>query len=130
MHAAQKHIELALTEPFMKGGYLYKLEDSPGFRNAFSVMNWTTIFSVKFCFFAFFHPLIRHLRGLTIYYWISVVFSVLGYGFCCSEAFVFNKYANDHHNIIFDSWYDLSIAYTISVTIFDCVSDLMSTLRF
>lgn len=63
---------------------------------------------------------------MTIYYWILVVFIILAYAVCCSEAFIFDKYANDHHDIIFDSWYDLSLTFTISVTIVDVVSDMMS----
>jgi hypothetical protein len=65
---------------------------------------------------------------MTIYYWISVTFTLIAFGVCCSEAFVFDKYANDHHNIIFDCWYDLSLAFTVAITMVDVVSDLMSTL--
>lgn len=58
MNAAQKYPELALTTPFMEGGYAMKLEKSPRFYNPYSVLIWTTVFSVKLCFFAFLNPLL------------------------------------------------------------------------
>lgn len=126
MHAVQHDVELELTDRFVEGNYANQLRHSKGWRTTFAVMNWTTLFAVKFCFLVFFYPLIRHLRGLTIYYWISVVFSVVGYGFCFSEPFVFNHYGL----VIVDDWYKLSYSYKIAVTVFDCLSDLMSTCHF
>jgi hypothetical protein len=84
------------------------LEKSPRFRNTYAVLIWITVFSIKFSFFAFLKPLTQHIRLMAIYYWISVTFTVIAFGVCCLKAFVFDNYANDHHNIIFDSWYDLS----------------------
>lgn len=44
---------------------------------AWLVMSWTTIFSVKWCYFAFFHPLMRNMsRWFTWYYRFGIFLSV------------------------------------------------------
>ncbi|KAJ4304989.1 hypothetical protein N0V90_000517 [Kalmusia sp. IMI 367209] len=126
MNAAQQKPELAMTVPFQK--YAEALYDTPKKRNSYAVLTWVTVFGVKFCFFAFFKPLIRHLRGMTIWYWFCVGFTAIALGVNCSEGFVFDKYLNAHHNVIFNDWYDLSLAYTIAVSIADVVTDMMGML--
>lgn len=115
--------EVAQSMPIL--GYIEPLVKSPTIRNAYAAFIWTCIFSVKFCFFAFFKALIRHQRGLIIYYWASVVFTSLAWALCFSEGFVFNRYTSVE-NVFRTDWYRLSLTLTILVTFVDIVSDILS----
>lgn len=50
---------------------------------------WTTIFMVKFCYFAFFYTLIRSMpRGFIWFYWSSVVFTVIAWIFLVLQQLI------------------------------------------
>ncbi|KAF2475929.1 uncharacterized protein BDR25DRAFT_253574 [Lindgomyces ingoldianus] len=43
---------------------------------------WTAIFAVKWCYFAFFYPLLRAMaRSIVYYYWLAIAFSVVSWLF-------------------------------------------------
>lgn len=49
---------------------------------AYLLFLWTTVFSVKWCYLAFFYPLLRAMsKRILYYYWISVGFSVVSWLF-------------------------------------------------
>ena len=49
---------------------------------AYVMLLWTTIFAIKWCFFAHFHPLLRNMsKSMTRFYWLSIAFSVLCWSF-------------------------------------------------
>ncbi|KAF2262427.1 hypothetical protein CC78DRAFT_316935 [Lojkania enalia] len=117
--------ELIFTRAFPP--YITKLYNSTRPRNTFAALNWTAIYAVKFCFFTFFKPLIRHLCGLTRFYWISVTFTLLAWIVSVYEGFSFNRYTQQ--TISFDmasqKWYQQALAFGISLTIANIVSDIM-----
>lgn len=49
---------------------------------AYLLFLWTAIFAVKWCYLAFFYPLLRSMsKKLMYYYWFSVVFSIISWLF-------------------------------------------------
>ena len=52
--------------------------DQSNWQFAYSVLLWTTIFAVKWCYFALFHPFLQIMsKGFNIYYKFSICFSVV-----------------------------------------------------
>ncbi|KAF7512478.1 hypothetical protein GJ744_001413 [Endocarpon pusillum] len=49
---------------------------------AYLLFLWTSIFAVKWCYFAFFHPLLRGTwKWIIYYYWFAVIFSIISWLF-------------------------------------------------
>ncbi|OXV07986.1 hypothetical protein Egran_04250 [Elaphomyces granulatus] len=49
---------------------------------SYLVLLWTTVFAVKWCYFAFFHPFLRAMsKGFNIYYKFSIWFTVISWLF-------------------------------------------------
>lgn len=132
--------ELIATTPFFS--YLDVLESSPinfGYADRIAVAQWTAIYGVKFCFFAFFGPLIvRPLRYLKIYYWACLAFTVGCYAVSLYEIFYFHKFdkmyralplgATAQPDQIAEDIYVPLVGFTTALCILDIFSDLMSKL--
>ncbi|KAF2864722.1 hypothetical protein BDV95DRAFT_289806 [Massariosphaeria phaeospora] len=84
-------------------------------RDILAVTSWTAIYAIKFCFFACFRPLIAHLRGLTIWFWISVIFSLVAWVFSAFKGFIFPNLTATTP----------SFAFTIALALADIVADIM-----
>ena len=53
------------------------LYDQSKWQFAYSVLLWTTIFAVKWCYYALFHPFLQIMsKGFKIYYKFSISFSI------------------------------------------------------
>ena len=49
---------------------------------AYLLFLWTSIFAVKWCYFAFFHPLLRAMwKWIIFYYWFAIIFSIISWLF-------------------------------------------------
>ena len=60
---------------------------------AYLALIWTTTFSVKWCFLAFFRPLVWHMsRAMNSYYWFVAVFCTTTWAFLVAEPFVICPY--------------------------------------
>lgn len=101
----------------------------------FSVSFWTALYCVKFCYFAFFRPLVRHSSRLRVYYWGCAIFSVAGYAATLGECFHFHRKrrydgvgGNGNGNGSEDQYIAL-VRFTIVTGLLDIVSDLTSKLR-
>ena len=56
---------------------LQDLYDQSKWQLAYSALLWTTIFAVKLCYFALFHPFLQIMsKGFKIYYKFSISFSI------------------------------------------------------
>lgn len=95
----------------------YKTNQGPSIkrRNALAVLSWTTIYSVKFCFYAFFQPLLRHLKRLYMFYWGCVCFTVLAWIFSAFKLYMLPTLTGETPDLIF----------TIAMAVLDCVTDAM-----
>lgn len=60
--------------------------------DAYYIMTWTTIFAVKFSFLFFFRVLIRRVRGVTLYWRIVGMITVLAWAYCISGAYIICPY--------------------------------------
>jgi hypothetical protein len=105
--------------------YAAALRDNQAPRNIFACFNWTAIYAVKLCFFTFFKPLIRNFRALTIFYWVSVVFTVLAWFAAATSGWFFTLYAN-RPNAPPGQKGAPNIGFTVSLSLIDIVSDIMS----
>lgn len=117
-----------VTNTMQISEYVGPLLHSSPMRNAYSSFMWNCVFSVKLCFFAFFKGLVWPRRRLTIYYWISVIFTFLAWAICFSETFIFNRFtrADFSHRDLFR----LSLNFTIVLAFVDIVSDILSMVFF
>ena len=47
---------------------------------AYLVFLWTAVFAVKWCYFAFFHPLLRaQSKRVVLYYQFAIIFSIISW---------------------------------------------------
>ena len=66
------------TTQMQLGGFY----DQSNWQFAYSVLLWTTIFAVKWCYFALFHSFLPIMsKGFNIYYKFSICFSVVCWAF-------------------------------------------------
>jgi len=114
--------ELLRTTAFLS--YAKVLQDNHG-AQVFSVLSWITIYGVKFTFFAFFKPLIQFRQRLTVYYWISVVFTILAFGLSASAVFVLVIYEKRAF-VSGIPTSGTSFIFTLFVGLGDIISDIMS----
>ncbi|KAH7139566.1 hypothetical protein B0J11DRAFT_46897 [Dendryphion nanum] len=84
-------------------------------RNALAVLSWTTIYSVKFCFYAFFQPLLRHLKKLYRYYWVCVGITFLAWLFSAFKLYMLPNLTGETPDL----------AFTIAMAVLDCATDAM-----
>jgi len=115
--------ELKFTAAFQP--YAELLRTNQPRRNIFAFFNWTAIYAVKFCFFAFFKGLIENFRALTIWYWFSVAFSIASWIAAATSGWILTMYANKPQAAAALK-YNPNTAFTYSTAILDIVSDLMS----
>ena len=106
--------------------WISKLNDKALPRNTYVCLAWTTIFMVKFTFFAFFRPLIRSFRCLNIYYWCCLGFTIMAYGLSLSEGFVINRFNEWPTEAPHRNWYKVGLAMIIAIALADIISDAMS----
>jgi hypothetical protein len=58
------------------------LYDQSKWELAYLILLWTTVFAIKWCYFAFFHPFLRAMsKGFNFYYKFSIFFSVVSWLF-------------------------------------------------
>lgn len=49
---------------------------------AYLILAWTTVFAIKWCYLAFFYPLLRAMaKSFLYYYWFAIAFSVVSWLF-------------------------------------------------
>jgi len=115
--------ELMITTAF--SAYANDLQTNHS-TQVFTVLTWAAIYGVKFTFFAFFKPLIQFRERLTIYYWISVGFTILSFGLSASAVFVLEKWERQAFSSgVRNS--EKSFVFTLFVGLGDIMSDIMST---
>jgi predicted ferric reductase len=68
---------------------------------AFMALIWTTIFTVKFSFLAFFKKLIERVTKIHTYYWIVVVITVLTWPFMVVAPFIVCRHFVDDPRRVF-----------------------------
>lgn len=129
MNASFVSPSLLLTETY--ASYTTLRYTAPRLRRAWTVLVWTCIFLVKFCFFAFFKPLVWHLRGLTIWLWTCVAFTICAYATCLVEGYFLDNFYSDRLALPAKpfgdrSWFGPCLAFTVAIAIVDVLSDLMS----
>lgn len=128
--------ELIATIPFFS--YVDVLMSSPKFRypDQLAVAQWTAVYGVKLCFFAFFKPLVSRLRRLTVYYWACLVFTVGCFAVSVYEVFYFHRYEGEFRAVPMgasaqgrrmdtDIYLPL-VGFTTALCLLDILSDLMS----
>jgi hypothetical protein len=107
--------------------YAVALRENQAPRNIFAFFNWTAIYAIKLCFFTFFKPLIRNFRALTIFYWVSVLFTVVAWFAAATSGWFFTLYANRPNAPPGQKWAP-NIGFTVSLSLLDIISDIMSVL--
>ncbi|KAF2756236.1 hypothetical protein EJ05DRAFT_512766 [Pseudovirgaria hyperparasitica] len=92
----------------------------------FLCLAWTAIFCVKFSFLAFFYNLIDRVRGIRIWYWSVVVFTIVTWMFLVSEPFILCPYSGvDSLKCLDPSRSLLNVSLTGFITGLDCLTDIM-----
>lgn len=77
------------------------LKGTVQYLDAFIVLCWTAVFSVKFSFLAFFRHLIRRVENIHKYYWTVVGITVVSWAFLTSEVFILCPYTGTKSGKIF-----------------------------
>ncbi|KAF2731390.1 hypothetical protein EJ04DRAFT_12906 [Polyplosphaeria fusca] len=97
--------------------------------NAWSIVSpcltWTTIYAVKFSFLVFFKPLVRHLRQLTVLYWVTVVGTAVAYVVSIGESLFLNFFLARSREFFMIRWSTPFLVYTIVCALLDISTDLM-----
>lgn len=80
---------------FFNREYIFTIEDNIESSNSLAVVDclgpltWTTTFLVKSSFLVLFRQLISCVsKGITIYFWVVVFFTVPAWVFACCEPFI------------------------------------------
>lgn len=68
--------------------YAATLRDNQAPRNMFACFNWKAIYAVKLCFFTFFKSPKHKFLVLTIFYWVSVVFTILAWFTAATSSWI------------------------------------------
>ncbi|KAF2184595.1 hypothetical protein K469DRAFT_666410 [Zopfia rhizophila CBS 207.26] len=105
--------------------YLPSLSQFESRRNLYTILAWTTLIAVKFCFFAFFKPLIRCRRKIKIWYWFSVAFTVVAWALALFDAYGFDAFYSTRTRVFSQDYYTVSGKVSITLCVVDIVSDLM-----
>ncbi|CAI6337518.1 unnamed protein product [Periconia digitata] len=101
--------------------YIETLMNYNSSRMAFGVLSWTTIYMIKFTFFAFFKPLVRNFRSLTIYYWCCFGFTAIAY-YISFSSLAMNRH--NHARLSYE-WYNSAFAFNLALALVDIISDIM-----
>ena len=115
--------------------------------DTFYPLLWTCIFSVKFSFLAFFKQLVDAMHSLRLYYRITIIFTVLVWGYVVCTPFIICPYFGwssgkrislDMHTYPYAGAVQcfqnpntrLYVGLIVSGTVLDIITDLMGKLRF
>lgn len=95
------------------------------------LFQWTPIYGAKFCFFAFFHPLLRSSHKVRIYYWACLGFTIAAFAASIAEYPIRTKLLGNVSAQHVANRDDLASAsqeakLMIAITILDVIGDLMS----
>ncbi|OCL07968.1 hypothetical protein AOQ84DRAFT_294085 [Glonium stellatum] len=101
--------------------------DMMRWNDVFVAMSWTSIFSIKFAFMAFFHPLIWQLsKKITVYFWAVVAFITCCWLLLSLDDFIICPYfGTNASKCDADFKHDTSIAINAVGATLDIVCDIM-----